>query len=200
MVPDQVAPPPEFRPYRRFVSWFVLGFVSIGCLYLLMSVGVTIYRRRNAVLVGAPVGRVASAADIGSCAEELTDVEQALERHLENFHDLVSHYDADKAQRWYEDRSFWLGQWRAAGERCHFAETRPGPFSKEWEQLRVVHDDLRETEASYHKELLHFGETQAPRLGRIRDRLEKVSKRLTGSGLSDDRTQPSAARDSGEIP
>src|SRR5579862_8817046 len=89
---DSSSLPGEFRPY--------LPFVSLGCTYLLISVGVTIYRRRNAFPSGAPVGTTASAADLESCHEELTDVEQGLERHLENVQHLVAHYDAEEAQRW----------------------------------------------------------------------------------------------------
>lgn len=182
MAPEYAAPPAEFRRYRRFVSWFILSFVSIGSIYLLMSVGVTIYRRRNAVPAGAPVGMVASASDLESCQQELTDVEQGLERHLDNVPHLVAHYDAAEAQRWSEDRTFWLGQWQAADQRCKFAEPRSGPYAKEWEQLGVIHAELRETEATYTKELLRFGQNQAPRLDRIRERLQNVGARLTGSG------------------
>jgi len=53
MPPAQPASsPPEFRRYRRFLSWLVLGFVSLGSAYMLVSVGVSIYRRRNAVPLG----------------------------------------------------------------------------------------------------------------------------------------------------
>src|SRR5262245_38061456 len=116
MATEPAAPPGEFRRYRRFVSWFVLTFVSLGSVYLLVSVGVTIYRRRHAVPIGAPIGTIASASDLEGCLEELTDVEQGLERHLQNFHHLLAHYDAHEAQRWSEDRSFWLGQWKASDE------------------------------------------------------------------------------------
>jgi hypothetical protein len=206
MAPESVASPSEFRRYRRFVSWFVLAFVSVGSAYLLVSVGVTIYRRRNAVVLGAPVGHVASEADLESCAEELTEVEQGLERHLENFHDLVAHYDVSEAQRWSEDRSFWLGQWRAADQRCHFAQPRAGKHAKDWEQLSVVHADLKDTEALYTKELVRFGQDQAPRLDRIRERLEAVGKRLAASSADEPSTetkdeaqpQPNASQDSGD--
>ena len=57
--------PPEFRRYRRFLSWLVLGFVSLGSAYMLVSVGVTIYRRRNAVPLGEPIGLMASPAEPG---------------------------------------------------------------------------------------------------------------------------------------
>jgi hypothetical protein len=202
MAPESVAPAPEFRRYRRFVSWFVLCFVSIGSVFLLVSVGVTIYRRARAVPSGAPIGRVASEADLEGCHEELTDVEQGLERHLENFHHLVAHYDAAEAQRWSEDQSFWFGQWRAAGNRCHFGQPRIGRFAKDWEQLGVIHADLRETEAEYTKELRRFAQNQAPRLDRIRDRLVNVGRQIAASGAPDfnDKAQPRASKDSGETP
>jgi hypothetical protein len=170
--------PGEFRRYRRLLSWLVLGFVSLGSVYLLVSVGVTIYRRRHAFPTGAPVGALASAADLEGCAEELNDVEQGLERHLENFHGLLEHYDSSEAQRWSEDRGFWLGQWKAADERCHYGEPRPGLHGKDWEELAVVHALLHETEATYTKELVRFGEKQAPLLDLIRERLETVGKRI----------------------
>jgi hypothetical protein len=156
----------------------VLGFVSLGSAYMLVSVGVTIYRRRNAVPSGAPVGALASPADLQGCLEELSVVEQALEGHLENFHNLLAHYDADEAQRWAESESFWLGQWKAAGERCRYAEPRKGPLAKSWEELRIIHGDLKTTEQTYTKELQGFAKTQAPRLDQMRERLKSVSRRI----------------------
>src|SRR5262252_687600 len=152
--------PSEFRRYRRFLSWLVLGFVSLGSAYMLVSVGVSIYRRRNAVPLGAPVGATASPADLQGCLEELSVVEQALEGHLENFHNLLAHYDADEAQRWAESESFWLGQWKAAGERCRFTDSRHGPLGKTWEELGVIYGELRTTETTYTRELQRFAQHQ----------------------------------------
>jgi hypothetical protein len=191
MASESLASPGEYRRYRRFLSWLVLCFISLGSIYLLVSVGVTIYRRRHAEPLGAPVG--ASTADLESCAEELTDVEQGLERHLDNFNHLVAHYDAAEAQRWAEDRDFWLGQWSAAGTRCQYNVPRHGPLAKEWEQLAVIHVDLRETEASYTKELIRFGKNQAPRLDLLRERLESVGRRI-GAGT----TATTTSHDSGD--
>jgi hypothetical protein len=173
--------PGEFRRYRRLLSWLILGFVSLGSAYLLVSVGVTIYRRRHAVPTGTPIGQVASTSDLESCAEELTDVQQSLERHLENFHSLLGHYDADKAQSWSEDRGFWLGQWKAAGQRCRYTEHRPGPHAKNWDELGVIHTQLRDLEATYTRDLLRVVHVQAPRIDQIRERLETVRRRI-GAG------------------
>jgi hypothetical protein len=200
MASDPVPSPGEYRPYRRFVSLFILSFVSLGSVWLLASVGVTIYRRRHAVPAGELVGTVASAGDLEACHEELTDVEQGLERHLENAPHVVAHYEPDEVQRWSEDQAFWLGQWKAADERCHFGVHRPGKLSKDWEQLATIHAELRETEASYTKELLRFGKNEAPRLDRIRDRLAKVaaSARLSESPGSDVAGEPPHKQDSNE--
>lgn len=170
--------PPEFRRYRRFLSWLVLGFVSLGSAYMLVSVGVSIYRRRNAVPTGAPVGSPATPADLQGCLEEVGVVEQALERHLENFHNLLAHYDTDEAQSWAESESFWLGQWKAAGERCRFTQRHQGPLAKSWEELRVIYDELKNTEATYTKELQGFARHQAPRLDQMRERLKSVGQRI----------------------
>ena len=197
---DDASPPPpaEFRPYRRFVSRVILTFVTVGSAYLLLSIGVSIYRRRNAVPSGAPIGAIATEADLDSCLDELKDVTQGLASHLENFQ-LIAHYDASEAQRWAEHRAFWLGQWKAADERCHFAAARPGKFSKEWEQLAVIHAELRETEASYNKELLRFGKDQAPRLARIKERLDRVGAKLgTGSAVEGESPQSTASIDAGD--
>ena len=197
---DDASPPPqgEFRPYRRFVSWLILTFVTLGSVYLMVSVAVTIYRRRNAVPSGAPIGAVATEADLDGCLDELRDVTQGLASHLENFQ-LIAHYDTEEAQRWADHRAFWLGQWKAADERCHFAAARPGRFSKEWEQLAVIHAELRETEASYNKELLRFGRDQAPRLDRIKERLERVGAKLGTSGAAEGESpQSSASIDAGD--
>ena len=90
----------------------------------------------------------------------------------------MAHYDAAEAQRWAEDQAFWLGQWNAAGQRCHFQSHRTGRLAKEWDHLGVVHEELRETEAGYTKELLRFVHEQAPRLDRIRRSLDEISARL----------------------
>lgn len=175
MPSDSAAPAPEFRPYRRFVSWFVLAFVALGSAYLLISVAVTLYRRQHAVPLGSLVGAQPSAADAQSCFDELSDVVDGLQKHLESSHRLLGHYDAADVQGWAEAGSYWRGQWKAVGERCGF-EHRRG--IKYWEELAVLHEELRRAEASYTKEILRFGREEAPRLDRLRERLARVGKRL----------------------
>lgn len=170
----------------------MLGFVSLGSVYMLVSVAVSIYRRRNAVPLGAPIGAMASPADLQGCLEELAAVETALESHLENFHNLLAHYDTNEAQRWSESESFWLGQWKAAGERCRFGQRRKGPLAKNWEELGVMYDELKNTEVTYTVKLHEFAKNQAPRLDQMRERLKSVGQHIgtTTAAPASGATQP----------
>lgn len=175
MSSDASATAAEFRPYRRFVSWFVLAFVFLGSIYLMISVSLSIYRRQHAVLLGSPVGAKPSAAEARGCHDELDDVFDGLQKRLEASHRLLGHYDAGEVQRWAEAGSYWRGQWKAVGERCGFDHRRG---IKDWEEMAVLHEELRRTEASFTKEILRFGKEEAPRLDRLRDRLARVGERL----------------------
>ncbi len=167
--------PGEFRRYRKFVSWFILAFVFVGSSYMLLSVAVTIYRRQHAVLLGMPVGLLATKEDAESCFDELSDVVEGLLKYLENSHTLMADTKPDEVQSWAEAGSYWRGQWKAVGERCGF-ERRRG--AKNWEEMAVLHEELRETEAGYTKEISLFGKELAPRLGRLRERLARIGERL----------------------
>jgi hypothetical protein len=176
--PRAVEPPPpgEFRRYRKFVSWFILTFILCGGSYLLLSVSVTLYRRQHAVLLGSPVGALATKEDADSCYDELSDVVEGLFKYLEYSHTLMAHTDPGQVQDWAEAGSYWRGQWKAVGERCGF-ERRRG--AKNWEEMAVLHEELRETEASYTQEISRFGKDLAPRLGRMRERLARIGERLS---------------------
>jgi hypothetical protein len=167
--------PGEFRRHRKFVSWFILAFVFLGGSYMLLSVSVTIYRRQHAVLRGSPVGILATPQDAESCFDELSDVVEGLLKYLENSHTLMAQTNTGEIQAWADAGSYWRGQWRAVGERCGF-ERRRG--AKNWEEMAVLHEELRDTEAGYTKEISLFGKDLAPRLGRLRAQLARIGERL----------------------
>jgi hypothetical protein len=176
--PSQTASPPEFRPYRRFVSWFVLVFVSLGSAYLLVSVAVSIYRRRHAVPIGAPVSANATDGEIQSCYDELDDVTQGLLKHLENFHHLLAGYDPGEAQSWADEGQVWLGQLHVLRTRCRFDQIRGQRLRKELEEMAAVADELDDTQKIYTNALLRFSKDQAPRLDRIRSRIQRIGDRM----------------------
>jgi hypothetical protein len=176
--PPPTASPPEFRRYRRFVSWFALLFVAVGSAYMLMSVAVSIYRRRHALPTGAPVSTQVTDDEISSCYDELDDVTEVLIKHLENFHHLLAGYDPAEAQRWNEEGLVWQGQWKVLGRRCRFDEIRGRRLRKELEEMAAVYEELGLTQQIYTNALLRFGKDQAPRLDRIRIRIDKIGERI----------------------
>ena len=147
-------------------------------MYLLASVGVTIYHRRHAVPTGDRIGDKTTLSELRSCHEELSDVTDGLAKHLESFHRLLDHYDATAAQQWADSGDYWRGQWKALSSRCRFSELPGGTPAPELDAMAAVHQDLGQTEAIYTKNLLRFGREEAPRLDRIRERIVKIGQRL----------------------
>ncbi|HXU84095.1 MAG TPA: hypothetical protein VN914_22025 [Polyangia bacterium] len=184
MPSTQIASPAEFRPYRRFVSWLVLSIILVGSIYLLSSVGVSIYRRRHVVPSPNKVSAQVTESEIRGCFDELDDVRQGLEKHLENFHHLLASYDPAEAQRWAEEGYSWNQQWRALGQRCRFGELPVTRLRKELEQMAAAHEDLGQTHDLYTSQFKSFGSKLAPRMDRIRDRMKKIGERLNQSAGS----------------
>jgi hypothetical protein len=143
---------------------------------MLLSVAVTIYRRQHAVPLGSRVGVTATKEDAASCFDELSDVVEGLLKVLENSHTLMAQPSSGEIQDWAEAGGYWRGQWKAVGARCGFDRRRG---EKNWEEMAVLHEELRETEAGYTKEISHFGKELAPRLGRLRERLARIGERLS---------------------
>lgn len=163
------------------MSLFVLTFVTLGSIYLLTSVGVTIYRRRHPVPSGATVSPQLTEQEIRGCFEELDDVRQSLQKHLENFHHLLGGYDPDEAQRWSDEGAVWRGEWKVLGKRCRFDEIRALKLRKELEEMAATYDEMGQTQQIYTNELIRFGRDQVPRLDRIRKRMQRIGESLAKS-------------------
>jgi hypothetical protein len=111
-------PPQEFRQYRRLVSWTILPLIALGSLYLLLSVSVSLYRRRHARPAGDAISAQVSRAEMAGCFGELREVSVALRKYLERSHHLLANDDADELQRWADEGAVWRSQWVGLGRRC----------------------------------------------------------------------------------
>lgn len=169
---------PEFRPYRRFVTLTALVAIFSGSVYLLFSAGMTIYRQRHAIPSADPIGRELTPEALRSCLEELSDVNVALEKHLEKSHYLLGGYDPEEAQRWASEGDIWRNQWRVLGERCRLDRPAPAPVPPQFEEMQAAHRELGDTAQVYTRELLRFVREQAPRLDRLRVRINRIAERL----------------------
>jgi hypothetical protein len=164
------------------VSALALGLISVGSGYLLLSVGISIYRQRHAVPQGDPVSARITAAELSGCWKELSDVSEALRKHLERSHYLLDGYDPNQAQEWSNQGAVWLNQWKLLGKRCRFGAGAPAATPKEMEEMTSAYRELEDTFKVYRREILRFGGEQVPRLDRIRKRIERIGQRLDQAG------------------
>jgi hypothetical protein len=175
------SPPQEFRQYRRLVSWTILPIIALGSLYLLLSVSVSLYRRRHALPAGDAISVQVSNAEMASCFGELREVSVALRKYLERSHHLLANDDADELQRWADEGAVWRSQWVGLGRRCRLvAGTLHG--RREMEALAATHEELGNIQTTYTEALKRFAKELVPRLGRLDKRLEKLGDAIGTSG------------------
>jgi hypothetical protein len=181
-------PPQEFWQYRRLVSWTVLSVIALGSLYLLLSVSMSLYRRRHALPAGHEIGARISKAEMAGCFGELREVSVALRKYLERSHHLLANDDADELQRWADEGAVWRMQWLGLGRRCRLvAEARSTQVRKEMEAMAAAHEELGSIQTTYTEALKRFAKELVPRLGRLDRRLEKLGEAIgtTGSPSGD---------------
>lgn len=172
--PSKSHSPHEFRSYRRLLSWLLLGSVSVFGIHLFVSIGVTIARQRQA----PPADPAAQPADPATCFRDVGELTKDLGKHLDQFHMLIGTYDADDAARWSNEGVYWRKRSDQIGAACGLARaTAPGRPAK-MEELRGVWNELRETQEVYTRELTKFSQAHAPRLDRIRGRLEQLKSKF----------------------
>ena len=184
------------------MSWFVLSFIVLGSVYLLTSVGVSIYRQRHVLPTGNKVGTPLTDAEIAGCFQELDDVRRRLGKLLESFPHLLAGYEPEPEdvkgiavgasenlppmppQQWAEEGNSWKAQWKKLGQRCRFGELPAIRLRKELEQMAAVHVELGETYDLYTSAFKSFGTKLAPRMIRIGQRMKKIDESLKKSAAS----------------
>lgn len=165
----------------------MLGLVTLGTVYMMASVGVTIHRRRHAIPTGAPVGEPVTDRELAECFDELQDVSVALRKYLERSHHLLGSYDSEatqrsEIQRWAEEGEVWRGQWLMLGRRCRLTPDGRLPRPRqEIEAMAAAYEEMGRIQNTYTDELRRFGKELAPRLERIRRRLDRIGDRLASS-------------------
>ncbi|MDX2020719.1 MAG: hypothetical protein SF187_10780 [Deltaproteobacteria bacterium] len=160
------------------MAWSVVSFSVLGSIYVLTSVAVTIFRRRNPPASAAtPVSETFTADEVRTCLEELSDVRFALEKHLGSFHNLLAGYTPSEAQRWGDEGALWRKRWSRLGQQCRFGEAPAGnQYRKQRDEMASLHDELGAIHLTYTRELKRFGNEQVPRLQGVHNRLEALTE------------------------
>jgi hypothetical protein len=153
----------------------VLLIICLGSSYLLVSVGVGIYRERHPTLRGEPVSAQLTHDELLQCWQELSEVSLVLQQRFESLHDLL---EGDNAQSWADEVYKWRDRWTALGQRCRFRGGGVARRPKEFDAMAAAYNELADMEALYTKDLLKFGNQLSPQLRRIRQLIEKIGQRL----------------------
>ena len=173
-------PAQEFRQYRKLVSWTILSVITLGSLFLLASVSVSLYRRRHALPAGQQVSASVSKTEMANCFSDLREVSVSLRKYLERSHHLLASEDADELQRWAEEGAVWRTQWLGLGQRCRFLSgpPRPTPLRREMEAMSAAHEEMGNIQITYTEALKRFAKDLAPRLGRLDKRLTQIGEAI----------------------
>ena len=99
----------------------------------------------------APGQRPAEPARAAGCWQELSDVTESLQKHLEKSHYLLGGYDQAEAQRWASEGAFWRNQWKVLGERCRLDRPAPARGGKELDEMVGAYRELDETAVGLHQ-------------------------------------------------
>ena len=181
-------PNQEFHKYRKLVAWGSLSVVATASVFLMVSVGVSIKRQRNAE-VGQKVSEQFTSVELQRCHEELNDISLALEKHLESAYHLLRGYDSDEAGRWGEEGDVWRRRWVVLGERCRLSNPGTVTAQKELESMVAAYQELGNIQTTYSNELLRFGKDLAPRLDRLKKHMEHLGARVWAKSPSSGETR-----------
>src|SRR5262249_44684120 len=140
-------------------------------LYLLASIGVSVFAKRHVPLQGKPI----DASNIDEVLTCQTDVEQLFkELNEETFglQGLVGKKDTDLAQQWEDFSKRWHDRWTEVDQRCRFSEMRDRGLGADFDRLAWAHADLEDMKLKFAALLRNYIDDQVPHIESIRRSLE----------------------------
>ncbi|HJZ84451.1 MAG TPA: hypothetical protein VKN99_04730 [Polyangia bacterium] len=170
-------PPVEFSPYRKALQ-AIVAFVTVGSiLYLLASIAVSVFSRRQVHLRRAPI----TGQDLDDLLTCQSDVEKLFREINERTFDLQARAavkEVDLAQHWEEFSKRWHEQFLEVGQRCRFVELRDRGLGTAFDRLAYAHADLEDVEHKFATLLRNYIDDQVPTIEDIRRSLEASRRGL----------------------
>lgn len=177
--------PSEFRPYRRLFQG-VFAFVAIGgVIFLLISIGLSVFGRRDAGPLPAQISGQPSVDEQVACQREVQGLFDELNQQLFERQKDVSKSDVDVLSKWEAWRERWHRRWTEVGYRCRFEGSKGKGLGDAYDRMAYVHEDLEEIEQRFDAQLNRFLNHEAPHVAEIRAALaenDRLLRKLSNRG------------------
>jgi hypothetical protein len=168
---------PEFRPYRRALGAVVAAFSVGAILYLLASIGVSVFSKRRVPLQGKPID-ARNVEEVLTCQDDVERLFRELKDETFRLLGLVGKNDTDVAEQWDDFSKRWHDRWSEVGQRCRFAELRDRGLGAEFDRLAWAHEDLEDMKLKFAALLRNYIDEQGPHIESIRRSLEASRRGL----------------------
>jgi hypothetical protein len=167
----------EFRPYRRALNGIV-AFVAVGgILYLLTSIAVSVFAKRQVPLKGKPIN-AQNIDEVMTCQSDVEQLFKDLNDETFGLQGLVGKKDADLAIQWEDFSKRWHDRWSEVGQRCRFVELRDRGLGADFDRLAWAHEDLEDMKLKFAALLRNYIDEQVPHIESIRRSLETSRRGL----------------------
>jgi hypothetical protein len=167
----------EFRPYRRAINAFVAAVAVGGILYLLASIAVSVFSKRQVPLKERPIN-AQNIDDVLKCQADVEQLFKDLNDETFGLQGLVGKKDTDLAQQWEDFSKTWQDKWSEVGQRCRFVEMRDRGLGADFDRLAWAHEDLEDMKLKFAALLRNYIDEQVPHIESIRRSLETSRRGL----------------------
>jgi len=171
----------EFRPYRRALNALV-AFVAVGgILYLLASIAVSVFAKRQVPLKGKPIN-AQNIDEVLVCQDNVEQLFKDLNDETFSLQGLVGKQDTEAgarlAMQWEDFSKRWHDRWSEVGQRCRFVELRDRGLGADFDRLAWAHEDLEDMKLKFAALLRNYIDEQVPHIESIRRSLEASRRGL----------------------
>jgi hypothetical protein len=171
----------EFRPYRRALN-AIVAFVAVGgILYLLASIAVSVFAKRQVPLKGKPIN-AQNIDEVLVCQGNVEQLFKDLNDETFSLQGLVGKQDTEAGARlameWDDFSKRWHDRWSEVGQRCRFVELRDRGLGADFDRLAWAHEDLEDMKLKFAALLRNYIDEQVPHIESIRRSLEASRRGL----------------------
>ena len=152
-----------------------------GILYLLASIAVSVFAKRQVPLKGKPIN-AQNIDEVLVCQDNVEQLFKDLNDETFSLQGLVGKQDTEAgarlAMQWEDFSKRWHDRWSEVGQRCRFVELRDRGLGADFDRLAWAHEDLEDMKLKFAALLRNYIDEQVPHIESIRRSLEASRRGL----------------------